>query len=489
MSNKPNIIMIMTDDHGYWAMGCDGNQEIHTPNLDRLAQNGVLFKNFFCVSPVCSPARASIFTGKIPSQHGIHDWIHKGHASESELNEELRAKIYDEKAPDEYNWVRNQMKGDVAIDYLEGQTCFTEVLAHNGYTCGLSGKWHMGNSGKAQAGFSYWKSIAMGGDNYYYPTVLQNDEFVMLREKYLTEYITENAIDFIEQTKGDEKPFYLSVHYTAPHSPWGKDQHPAEAYQIYEDCPFESVPNEPAHEWSIYKSQTKEQAAKARIENLKGYYAAVTAMDKGVGELLDYLEENNLIEDTLIIFTSDNGMSMGHHGIFGKGNGTFPLNMYDTAVKVPAIISYPKAMKKGEINEELLSHYDIMPTLLEYLELENNIDTSTLPGQSFAPLLEGKGLERDTSVIIFDEYGPTRMIRTKEWKYIHRYPYGPHELYHLVEDPGEKINLIDEEKCSVITKELRGKLSTWFNKYVDPLVDGKGEAVKGYGQTGKGEYK
>ncbi|MGL4737752.1 MAG: sulfatase-like hydrolase/transferase [Cellulosilyticaceae bacterium] len=480
---KPNIIMIMTDDHGYWALGCAGNKELHTPNLDRLASKGILFNNFFCASPVCSPARASVFTGKIPSQHGVHDWISGGHANKEHVHEDFRKIIESEDTPGHYQWAKSQLKDGVGIQYLEGQTCFTEVLAQHGYTCGLSGKWHLGDSGVPQAGFTYWETLALGGDHYYHATVLKDGKFVPLENQYVTDYITDRAIDFLEQQER-EVPFYLSVHYTAPHAPWEKHEHPAAFYEMYENCPFESVPDEPAHPWSIYHHKNREEEQRARRHNLTGYYAAMSAMDQGVGELLDYLEAHNLMDDTIIFFTGDNGMSMGHHGIFGKGNGTYPVNMYDTAVKVPAILCYPRGLASGQKRDELLSHYDLMPTLLDYLGLTDGLHLEQLPGRSFLPLLKGEAVQ-DEAIVIMDEYGPTRMIRTRDWKYIHRYPYGEHELYHIGVDPDEAVNLIGDAAYESQLCELRNRLNHWYDRYVDPRVDGSREAVTGNGQLRK----
>ena len=484
MKNRPNILMIVTDDQGQWGMGCSGNPDILTPNLDRLAQEGIRFNQFFCASPVCSAARGSIFTGKIPSQHGIHDWISKGHLDEANLSEELQQAFKNEEREWFYNWPKDQLEGDAAIDYLEGQTCFTEVLNKHGYTCGLSGKWHLGNSAKPQAGFSYWKTLAMGGDNYYYPIVLENNEFVMKKDVYVTDYITDHALAFLEQQKGKEEPFYLSVHYTAPHAPWDKNQHPARFYDLYENCAFNSIPFEPAHPWANMKYGDDEQGREQWRRWLQGYAAATTAMDENVGRLLAKLEQEGLMDDTLILFTGDNGMSMGHHGIFGKGNGTFPLNLYDTAVKVPMLIRVPGAQISGKVEETLLSHYDLFPTLMTYLGLEDEIPDN-LPGKSFASVLQGKDEKVvDREIVIFDEYGPNRMIRTTEWKYIHRYPYGPHELYDLKNDPGEKHNLAEEANYQPIREMLKQKLENWYIEYVDPTRDGKGEAVTGLGQIG-----
>jgi choline-sulfatase len=242
------------------------------------------------------------------------------------------------------------------------------------------------------------------------------------------------------------------------------------------------------HPWQINSAPFGRTPTRRR-ELLSGYFTAVTAMDHNLGRLLDWLEAHSLSENTLIIFTSDNGMNMGHHGIYGKGNGTFPQNMYDTSVKVPAIMSHPSQIKAQLVSDVLLSHYDLMPTLLEYLGLEAPT-RDNLPGKSFAGLLRGQveGEDGDKAsqeaVVIYDEYGPVRMIRNHEWKYIHRYPYGPHELYHLAVDPSEQQNLIGEAACQDKIIELKAGLEDWFARFVKPQMDGRHEAVTGMGQLG-----
>ena len=187
------------------------------------------------------------------------------------------------------------------------------------------------------------------------------------------------------------------------------------------------------------------------------------------------------LENTLVIFTSDNGMNMGHHGIWGKGNGTFPQNMYDTSVKVPALVARPGHVPGGVVDAHLLSHYDIFPTLLDYLGFENP-DAEALPGRSFAPLLRGETLPPRENVVVFDEYGPVRMIRNRAWKYVHRYPYGPNELYDLVNDPDEERNLIDDAAQQARVVEMKAQLEAWFVRYTDPRLDGTKEPVTGKGQ-------
>lgn len=443
--DRPNIVFILSDDQGPWALGCAGNQEIRTPHLDRLAAEGMRFSSFFCTSPVCSPARASLLTGRIPSQHGIHDWIRGGNV------------------------------GERPIEYLAGQTAYTELLADSGYTCGLSGKWHLGDSLKPQKGFTHWYVHQQGGSAYYDAPMIRDGELID-EPDYLTDVITDDALQFLDSRQVDQ-PFYLGVHYTAPHSPW-IDSHPQEFVEMYDDCPFDSCPQEPKHPWSIATAPWSDN----QRENLKGYFAAVTAMDHNIGRILDKLEEMGVRERTLICFMSDNGFNCGHHGIWGKGNGTFPFNMFDTSVKVPAIFSHPGRIPLGHVCDELISGYDFMPTLLEYVGGLEHPEASNLPGRSFLPLLLGEEGAGREDVVIYDEYGPVRMIRTREWKYVHRYPYGPQELYHLTADPDERNNLIDAPEAEEQRRSMKERLDSWFVSYADPYRDGTREAVTGFGQ-------
>jgi arylsulfatase A-like enzyme len=439
-------------------MGCAGNSDIRTPNLDRLAATGLRFDNFFCASPVCSPARASILTGLMPSRHGVHDWLRGGN-----------------------------MRGDLAlggqpIEYLAGLTGYTDVLAANGYACGLSGKWHLGDSHHAQKGFTFWEAHATGGGPYYGASMIRDGEIVQ-EPRYVTDVITDNALRFLETRMAEPQPFCLNVHYTAPHSPWDRKNHPAELYDAYHrDCPFGSTPDLPPHPWQINSAPLGADPARRRAE-LSGYYAAITAMDANIGRILDALERGGRRNDTLVLFTSDNGMNMGHHGLYGKGNATFPMNMYDTSVKVPMLASMPGLTPQGCVNDELLSHYDLMPTLLDLAGLPTP-NAASLPGRSFAGLLRGEVSAGCGFVVVLDEYGPVRMIRDRHSKYVHRYPYGPHEFYDLDADPGEMRNLIADPAHARRIETLKAELETWFHRHTDPARDGVREPVTGKGQLG-----
>ncbi|MDD7202517.1 MAG: sulfatase-like hydrolase/transferase [Sphaerochaetaceae bacterium] len=503
MSERPNILFLLADDYGAWALGCAGNAEVKTPHLDRIAREGVRMTNCFCASPVCSPARASILTGKNPSQHGIHDWLKNGHlTTKTDLDDDLKKGMEDPASPWYYDWPRTQIGNDHAIAYLSGQTTYTALLAEQGYVCGLSGKWHVGDSFHPQAGFTFWKTTAMGGDNYYYPVMLEGGKMRMEKGKYVTDLIADHALEFLE-TRPKDKPFYLSVHFTAPHSPWSAMHHPAKYLDMYRDLPLTSTPNVPPHPWAPNGRKTKaewerekhpgirfsgahfgpipETWQEHRRESLTGYYAAITAMDDAIGRILEYLDSHGLVNDTLVIFTGDNGMSMGHHGIYGKGNGTKPVNMYDSAVKVPCLMRLPKAIPPGRVSDAMVSHYDFFQTILDYGNVTYRMPPK-MPGSSMRGVLEGKVEECRKDVVVFDEYGPCRMIRTHEWKLVLRYPEGPNELYHLADDPDEERNLYGKEGTEKVAGALAKRLDAWFETYLDPAFDGAKEQVRGGGQ-------
>jgi arylsulfatase A-like enzyme len=440
-----NVLCILTDDQGVWAAGCYGNPEIRTPGIDRLAATGTRFEHFFVATPVCSPSRATLLTGRIPSQHGIHDWL------------------------------RGCSLGEGATRFLDGEVAYTDVMREAGYRCGLSGKWHMGDDAIPQHGFDEW-FIATNGP--YYGASCVRDGRAYEEPRYVTDVITDEGLAALERLAAGRAPFYLSVHYTAPHSPW-LGQHPEGLVDSYADCPFESCPQEPLHPGAGPLTAGHH----GNREALQSYFASVTAMDAGVGRLLDRLEELGLRESTLVVFLSDNGFSCGHHGFWGKGNGTSPRNMYENSIRVPAVFSHPGSIPEDRVEGAMVSAYDFLPTLLEYLGLPVPSDRD-LPGRSFLPALRGEELQGRGEVVIYDEYGPVRMIRTERHKYVHRHPDGPHELFDLAEDPDERRNLAAEPGREPLIRELRGRMEEWFARYVNPEIDGLKMDGSSRGQTG-----
>ena len=182
-------------------------------------------------------------------------------------------------------------------------------------------------------------------------------------------------------------------------------------------------------------------------------------MDYDVGRILDKIEDKGIRDNTLVVFTSDNGFSCGHHGFWGKGNGTRPLNMYENSIKVPFLASHPGVIPEGSVQPAMASGYDFMPTLLDYLNLPLPEDRN-YPGRSFLAALKGEEDPGRDNVVIYDEYGTTRMIRTAEWKYVHRYPDGPNELYDLQNDPDERSNLVDDNAQASRIKTMKTQMET-----------------------------
>ncbi len=459
-----NIIFILSDDQGHWALGSAGNDEIITPNLDKLAQNGVRYDNFFCASPVCSPARASIVTGEIPSCHGVIDWLSRGNADT-------------EKHP--YMKHPHFQNVDKPIEYLDGRPSYIAELAKNGYNCGHSGKWHLGNIEQAKEGFKNWFTLLGGGCAYFNPDTFENGHFND-DNRYVTDVITEKALEYLKDLAKDDKPFYLSVHYTAPHSPWDKDNHKKEDLDLYKDCEFNSAPRVDVHKDQVntcpvgYNEQT-------RRDNLRGYYASITAMDRCIGEILDELEKTGKADDTLIIFSGDNGMNMGHHGIWGKGNGTYPQNMYDTSVKVPFIISSPKIFNKNTVNTNLRSHLDLFETILDLAEVDYKKGEKQC-GNSFAKELLGEKMD-SSKVVISSEYGKVRMLRDQKRKLVCNYINGNDMYFNLEKDSGEQVNLINNPVYSDEISKKRAELDDFFEKYSRKECDAKNFDVKGKGQN------
>ena len=446
----PNILFILADDLGCWSLGYTGNQDAITPHLDGMARQGMVIQNFFCASPVCSPARATLLTGRMPSVHGVLDWLDGGNMSTA---------------------------GAFPVEYLREFRGYTDYLHEVGYQCALSGKWHLGDSMRPQKGFGHWYAHQYGGGSYQDAPMIR-DGIPVHEPGYITHAITRDAVEFLHR-RDPARPFYLSVHYTAPHTPWLQG-HPRRYLELYRDCTFDSCPMLPRHPWQI----DFEEFDQDRLAMLRGYFAATTAMDEGVGQLLDTLDEEGLAGNTLVVFTSDNGFNCGHHGIWGKGNGTNPINMYESSIKVPFLARMPGTVPAGTQLQGLYSAYDVFPTLLDFAGVSHT--ETHLPGHSFAQLLRGapeppsEG-EDGPGVVVYDEYGAVRALRGTRWKYIRRWPTGPDELYDLLDDPDECQNLVDKADRTLVHC-LQKRLDNWFAGNCRPQTDGRFAGVTGAGQ-------
>lgn len=473
---RPNIVFILSDDQGEWALHCSGTRALYTPNIDHLALEGARFNHFYCASPVCSPARASLLTGQLPSAHGVMDWLSGGNLRKADFEAQAKENPYG-----------HYQEETEPITFLEGKKTYTDYLFEAGYELALSGKWHLGNSLEPQHGFSKWFTIGQGGCHYYHPDLVEEGTIKVEHGTYVTEAFTDKALEFLDElAEGarEGRPFYLGLHYTAPHDPWGEEHHPAKWIDHYKECDFREIPDEKDHP----DLQTGPVYGTAkRAENLTGYFAAISKMDEEIGRILRALDEKGLMEDTLIIFTSDNGMCMGHHGVWGKGNATAPFNLYEESVKVPFIISWKGHLPGGRVVYDMVSAYDLFPTILELCGIkEREEDRRLRPGKSFAGLLleeQGKGERGERPVVIYSEYGPARMIRKGPCKYIQRLGEGEEdELYDLGKDPLERRSRIHDPEYQHKIKELRGLMDDWFEAYALPGAEKAARKVDGMGQ-------
>lgn len=436
----PNIIFFLTDDHGIWAAGCYGNREIQTPTLDRLAAGGVRFDNAFTPVPVCSPGRACLLTGQTASQVGIHDWLEEG-------------------VPE----IANR-------DWLDGAKTLFEYLHEAGYYTGLCGKWHLGRSHLPPRGADYHFGIPywQGRHNETFTYVENGQELELTGNK--SGFVTDHAIKFLDQAPAD-RPFFLNVGYIATHSPYDQQSHDPAVTALYQDATFDDIPpyDEP-HPWQKNEGLAGGENVTEQdiIDRYIGYYAAVTEIDRNVTRIIEKLEAMGRLEDTIIVYTSDHGCAIGHHGFWGKGNSTRPLNMYDVSLRVPLIWSGPGA-QAGEVVAHCVDHYDTFMTLLDRLDLTPDVDRR-FPGLSYGPMLEGRAMPWDETR--FGEYGDLRMVRTPAWKLVWRYPNGPHDLFNLANDPGETQNVIDDPANRTIYAELKRKIDGFYAEYTDPEKSG-----------------
>jgi arylsulfatase A-like enzyme len=442
MTTQPNILVIMTDDHGQWASGCYGTREIHTPSMDYLASTGVRMANSFTATPVCSPARASFFTGLYPSQHGVHDWLFY-HVNVK--NDEQREAL------------KNQPS-------IAGETTLAQMLAGAGYTCGLSGKWHCGGDDDPQPGFDTWYSLRTNPparDGQY----SNNGEFVE-HQGYHTDIITENAVSFLKG-RDEGKPFFLFVGYIGTHSPWR--DHPERLVEQYRECAFDDLPDDITYPFGRLAGESTQNSRFNRREALAQYYASVTHIDEGIGRLLNELDAQGLREDTLVVYTADHGLNCSQHGLWGKGNGTRPLNMLEESIRIPMIFNQPGQVFAGQVRPEFVDHCDLFETLLDTAGVAPERQKN-YPGRSFKPVLtQARALPgwRDKQVC---EYGHVRMVRTERYKLIRRYSDEPDHLFDLVNDPREVHDIFDAQPA--IVSELTARLDNFFDRYEDPAKSG-----------------
>ena len=427
---KTNVVFIMTDDHGAWALNCYGCPDIQSPNIDRLAAQGSRFTRAYACTPVCSPSRMTYMTGRLPSHHGVQDWLE---------NEDSA--------------------GPTSRDFLAGQPTLAQTLAANGYSVGMSGKWHMGHDARLHDGFSYWACVPGGASAYRDVVFYRNGERTPT-QGFKDDWVCNYGLDFISANR--DQPFFLYLAFFGPHVPY--NYQPETYRQPYANSRFSCMPDDPIHPWHARTMDGKPFFALNDFHNREsklGYSALVTGVDANVGRIVDRLEQLGLRDNTLIVFTADQGHNCGHHGIWGKGNSTVPINMYDTSLHIPLIWNHPGRIKPRQTPDPMVSSYDLYPTMLDYLGVPDPGDPQRF-GHSYAGFLRGRPPRWNNE--LYFEYQYVRGIRTENLKYIERTSEWPSEMFDLESDPGERRNILDDPRHAKQRAALQTRLHNYFDK-------------------------
>ena len=433
---RPNVVLILTDNQSAWTLGCYGNKDIRTPNIDRLAAEGIRFDRCFSCNAVCSPTRATYLTGLIPSQHGVHSYLGAG-----------------------------SLMGPEAHYTLAEFRTLPRILHEAGYICGMTGKWHLGDCLHPQDGFTTWVTMPGGHTNTFYDAEVIEEGKVHREPTYLIDFWTRHAVSFIERNK--DRPFFLYLPYNGPYGlgAWmtkpGRGRHVAE----YADKELPCFPRGPVHEWL-----RGNRGLVNNVEARRRYSEQISGVDDGVGLVMATLARLHLEENTLVIFTADQGLCAGHNGMWGMADHGRPLHTFDAAMHIPLIWRPPTRIPAVAHCDLLVSNYDFMPSLLSYLGLRDRMAKAPeSPGRDYSAALRGRAISWDS--VVFYEYENSRMIRTDRWKLTRRYPGGPDELYDLEKDPGEKNNLIGQPGQADVRDRLQQRLEAFFNRYADPKYD------------------
>lgn len=483
-TKRPNIVFIMSDDHAYQAISAYGYGLNNTPNIDRIAKEGAIFTKGFVTNSLCAPSRAVMLTGKHSFVNGKVDNVSS------------------------FNW---------------DQDNFAKSLQKSGYQTALVGKIHL--DGLPQ-GFDY-SSVLVGQGQYYSPEFIENGVKKTI-PGYVTKITTDIALNWLKNKREKDKPFLLLYHQKAPHRTWMPEEKyfnlfddktfdpPANFFDDYEGRPAAA-----AQEMSIFKDMdlvydlkmldkegdiktkyrgmfqrkydrmdAKQKAAwdayydpiiaDFKAKNLQGkelalwkynrfmhdYLRTVQSVDDGVGQILDYLKENGLEKNTIVVYTSDQGFYLGEHGWFDK------RFMYEESFRTPILVKYPKEIKPGTVIDKLVQNLDFAPTFLDYAGVKIPKD---IQGESFRKLVSGETSEwRDAIYYTYYEFPAEHHvkrhygIRTKRYKLIHfYYDIDEWELYDLEKDPSEMKNVYSDPAYREVRESMHVKLEKVRKKYGD----------------------
>ena len=407
---RPNLVFIFPDQMRAQACGFMGNEQLQTPNMDLLAEQGVTFTNAVSTCPVCTPYRAALLTGRYPLSNGM-------------------------------------VLNDVRLPVTE--LCIAEVLRDEGYETGYVGKWHLDGPhrggftppGPRRQGFDYW-AVAECTHNYMNSFYYRDDPEPIWIEGYDADHQTDLAIGYVQEHAQDQ--FCLFVSWGPPHEPCGLMP---DEYKIYAPAGIEPRPNAP----------------EAPLDEIAGYYSHITALDRNLGRLMEALEQAGIADNTIVVFTSDHG------DMFGSQGHTRKQKPWDESIMVPCAMRWPAKLPAGERTDVLLNAPDVMPTLLRLMGVEI---PDTVEGRDLSHAALGLEGPEPTSAFIgnicpFGQPFPEwRGLRTKTHTYV-RTLEGPWLLYDNAADPYQLSNLVDEPAHEEVQERLDDELDDWLSALGD----------------------
>ncbi len=453
----PNILFILTDNQAASLLGSYGNTDIKTPNIDQLAAEGTQFNRFYASNGMCSPTRATLMTGLLPSQHGIHNW----------LDDEMM-----------HDWPREWSA-------VEEFRTLPLTLKNRGYQTALIGKWHLGQPWKASIGYQHWVTFTDGHTvDFWNNTVIDNEQTYGVKDKHIVDFFTEKAVDYLQSYDG-EKPFYLQLNYDGPYVNPPTNMGPAKNrfYADYVGKNFDSFPRVAFNQNLTMQIMEKEKhppfIIKKHLQALQMHNDPATManvasqnaiVDDGVGRVMAMLKKKGLDKNTLVIFSSDQGNFYGQHGLWQHTVVTTPTNLYETAMNVPLIFRHLSSIEAGRKSDALLGQYDLPATILDYVGI-SDIEFENSPGKSFANGLTEANVTIGRDLVFFEQE-ETRGVRSSQFAYWQRIKgIGEPELYDMRQDPGQNKNLAGDTDYLDIQKKLSGELTAFFAKHADPQYD------------------
>jgi arylsulfatase A-like enzyme len=431
---RPNILYVMADDHAAHAISAYGSRVNRTPNIDRVAAGGMRFDSCFVTNSICTPSRAAILTGKYSHINGVP--------------------------------VFNRFDGR--------QPTLAKYLQAAGYHTGMIGKWHLGGE---PTGFDRW-TILPGQGVYRDPVFIHQGGKREKHKGYCTDIITDMALSFLEDRPRD-RPFFLMCHHKAPHRPWQPDAKYVKKWEgvqvpepptLHDDYATRS---DAAREATMRvdrdltpadlkqpppKGLSAEELAKWKYQRyMRDYLACVDSVDDGVGQLLDYLEKNGLAQNTIVVYTSDQGFFLGDHDWFDK------RFMYEESLRMPLLVRWPAGVKPGAVCDKMVLNVDFAPTLLEAAGLKPAAD---IQGRSFVPLLRGETPPDWRTAMYYRYYDypgahrvqPHYGVRTDRYKLIYFNKIDQWELFDLKKDPRELKSVYADPAYADAVRDLKAEL-------------------------------